>query len=83
MADRSLSIVPLKTRKSEADESLVKQLMQLVERAQRGEINRMVCICMGPDESVAHNVTHRAHSLGLVGAVSIFLNIMKQEWTVT
>jgi hypothetical protein len=78
----TLSIVRLKTRKAQADECLVEGLMSLVERAKRGEIHRMVCVCMAEDSSVAHNVRHRAHDLGLVGAVSIILADMQREWTV-
>jgi hypothetical protein len=78
-----LCIVPLKTRKAEADETLVNGLMQLVERAKRGEIHRMVCVCMGEATNEAHNVRHRAHDLGLVGAVSIILTTMQAEWTVS
>ena len=79
----TLKIVPLKTRKAEADETLVNGLMQLVERAKRGEIHRMVCVCMGEDGNAAHNVRHHAHHLGLLGAVSIILTDMQREWTVS
>lgn len=79
----TLSVVPLKTRKAQADENLVSGLMLLVERAKRGEIHRMVCVCMADGDNVAHNVCHRAHDLGLLGAVSIILGTMQAEWTVS
>jgi hypothetical protein len=76
------TVVPLRTRKAEIDESLVTALMQLVERAKAGDIHHMVCVCTGDDDDLAHNVKYRTNSLTLIGAVGVTLAALQAEWII-
>jgi hypothetical protein len=77
----SLTVVPLKTWKMQADEGLVAALMHLVEHAKEGHIQRMVCVCTGASNTQMFNVKHRANDLAMLGALSATLNGLQSEWS--
>lgn len=77
----SLTVVPLKTWKMQADEGLVAALMHLVEDAKEGKIQRMVCVCTGASSTQMFNVKHRASDLAMLGALSVTLNGLQAEWS--
>lgn len=76
----SLTIVPLKTLKTQADEGLVAALMNLVEDARQGKIQRMVCVCTGVSATQLYNLKHRANDLTMLGALSVTLSGLQLEW---
>lgn len=78
----SLTVVPLKTLKMQADEGLVDALMHLVEDAKQGKIQRMVCVCTGSSATQMFHVKHRAADLAMLGALSVTLNGLQSEWNI-
>jgi hypothetical protein len=78
----SLTVVPLKTLKTQADEGLVAALMRLVQDAKEGKIQRMVCVCTGASSTQTINIKHRASDLAMLGALSVTLNGLQSEWNV-
>lgn len=76
----SLTIVPLKTLKTQADEGLVAALMNLVEDARQGKIQHMVCVCTGVSATQLYNLKHRANDLTMLGALSVTLSGLQLEW---
>ncbi len=77
----SLTVVPLKTWKMQADEGLVAALMHLLEDAKEGKIEHMVCVCTGASATQMFNVKHRANDLAMLGALSATLNHLQSEWS--
>lgn len=73
------NIVQFKTAKNRIDENLADVLMRLAERARAGEITRMVCVCVGEDQTF-FNVTHAAGDLALLGALSITVDHIKSDF---